>query len=274
MNHKSNLSREAKRRAASLYRRLGSDHQGVRLAARESLAELGADVVPLLLKLVRRENAVRQVARWSAVLLLGTALLLLIAGMVKMITPPLDAWVTGLVLWGMIMGIVLFPPASRRHKEVLTVFTRLEDPRTVGLLIEALGLRHFEDADVRTIAAEALAGRLPRMTGEEYAVLTAQQRHLLRRELQRESVALVLAVLGLLCDYGGPMDLAWVRPLAESAGTTRGADVAEAARECLSRLQERVQREKDGRELLRTPKGGGYSSENLLRAAEGIMPLE
>lgn len=266
--------REAMRRAASLYRRLDSAHAGVRLAARASLAELGADSVPLLLKLVSREKYFRLAARGIVALCLGIAFLLLLADMMKETTPSLASWVTGLTLGSIVLGLLFYPSASPRHKEVLAVFARLEDRRMVGLLIEALELRHFEDADVRGIAAEALAERLPRMTGEEYKALTSHQRHLLRRELHSEKVAIVLAVLRLLRDYGGPMDLAWVKSLADSGGTARGAGVTEAAYECLRHLQERVRHEKDGRELLRIPVGGGCSSEDLLRAAEIVSPLQ
>lgn len=90
--------REAMRRAASLYRRLDSAHAGVRLAARASLAELGADSVPLLLKLVSREKYFRLAARGIVALCLGIAFLLLLADMMKETTPSLASWVTGLTL--------------------------------------------------------------------------------------------------------------------------------------------------------------------------------
>jgi hypothetical protein len=153
------------------------------------------------------------------------------------------------------------------------------DVRMVGPLVEAYSALSLsqENRPVR----EALTVLLPRLQASDARVLTEEHRQILNRVLgsgipsySREKNRLVLAILKAYEQVGDGSALPFVERLASgrSAGVSR--EVREAAQACLPFLQERAERERASRELLRAASASDTPSDVLLRPAGGTIEAD
>lgn len=115
---------------------------------------------------------------------------------------------------------------------------------------------------------DALLTLLPRLQGEDFAFLTADQIDIMGKALYRTDTSLVLALLEALTRHG---DARAMRMLQRFVGDKRFSgcqeQVRQAAQECLRTLEDRVQKQADPLFLLRASAASLSGQGSLLRAA-------
>jgi len=162
-------------------------------------------------------------------------------------------------------------PRSRSHS--LSALTRSPDVRMVGPLLDALSLAVGERRQAIVLLLTAL---LPQLSARDAPLLNAGQRRRLCAVLTLgealEETAFVVAILQALEQVGDEGALPSVQRLARRRSRdVRAQPVCAAARKCLPRLLERVEKDRESQALLRAVP---VSEETLLRPARGSSPSD
>ncbi len=145
-----------------------------------------------------------------------------------------------------------------------------DDVSGVGLLAEALWI---SDGEMHRQVERALIRLLPRLLPADAANLNEEQRHCLYRALQGKNLDLVLAILVVIEIVGDYLALPHVQRLAEMDAKTPGeARIRQAARECRSFLQTRIETEQVNRTLLRSSYAPSVPPDALRQALRQVTP--
>jgi hypothetical protein len=162
--------------------------------------------------------------------------------------------------------------ASQAQKRVTKELAEFEDIRSVGPLAEAL---EYQDRELKAIAESKLTRLLPRLRASDASLLDEEQRKCLYRALRGRDTNLILAVLKALEQIGDEQAVPFVQKLANGEGlAARNSGIRAAAQECLPALQERAERERASRELLRAASASDTPSDVLLRPAGGTIEAD
>jgi hypothetical protein len=156
--------------------------------------------------------------------------------------------------------------------EVAAALLGLDDPRAAGPIAEAL-----DRAETRWLAEEVLIRLLPRLRASDADRLNEAQRASLYRNLRRGNTRFILACLQALRQVGDESAVGHVKRLTEQKGwSAAAAQIRDAAKETLTYLEFRLQRERNRRTLLRAaaepterlPRPAPPPNERLPRASE------
>lgn len=173
---------------------------------------------------------------------------------------------------GLIIDRTLF------RKSVAAKLAQLEDVAAIGSLTEVLGQkgRYAYNTATRKLVSQALTRLLPRVTADEAAMLSQEQRAILRNVLknqgkfgigERYEADFLVAILKALAQIGDTRCLPQVQELARFA---EDAEVRKAAASCLPHLQEVVEQERNSQTLLRAASAAGTPADLLLRPAHAV----
>ncbi len=191
--------------------------------------------------------------------------------------PPL-----GLVL----LLFAIFWPSGRQltnlQDKIIEILAAQDDVRVIGPLLDAL-----PHDDLRLAVAEPLTRLLPRLKADDAVSLDSSRRAALHRILYHMSescdywrpkaqyVNFILAILKALEQVGYASSLDCVRRLTEKepVGPTE-IRIREAAQECLTSLQARLDRKYDHRTLLCAATTPAPDPGSLLRPAAGTQEAD
>jgi len=160
------------------------------------------------------------------------------------------------------------------HKSAARALAKYEDIESVSPLIEAL---EIPDSELHFAVSESLTRMLPKMRSSDGALLTADAKRILRRQMaanprfdnRSKADQFVEAALKALEQVGDESFVATVEGLAAGRGYGNSVIVQKAAEECLPALRQRAEYDRMSHNLLRasTP-ATSHDADQLLRAAE------
>lgn len=231
--------------ADEIVRLLASHNLSARVAAVKLLQGASPEAVYSLLDMAK--SGARRVAIRRALYLFACVLsVLLLAGIVlTLVSDSLDSAPPLQISFAFFLGVATMEAPV--EDEVAEALLRLDDPRAVGPIAEAL-----DRAETRWVAEEVLIRLLPRLRASDAGRLNEAQRASLYRNLRRENTRFILACLQALQQVGDEAAVAHVKRLAERKGRRAAArQIREAAMETLAYLEIRLTRERNRRTLLR-----------------------
>ncbi len=206
--------------------------------------QTGEESLSVLARLLTRERARR---KQRSSLLLATVLILGIGGcgLVSMylLTPyPVPTWLGIFTAAPLLFLLSRYDPIGRLEKTALEYLLQLEDPRTVGSLLEQRPLVSLTD---RKGVDAALIRLLPQMNAEDMALLTPAQHNqfyeILEYSCRDRDIELRLAVIAVLEQIGERRSLGPLYLLAASDAATKDQQtVRAAAQQCLHILKARL----------------------------------
>ena len=161
--------------------------------------------------------------------------------------------------------------ATNTQKKGVQALAEFDDLRAVPRLIEML---EYKDTDIKVDAAMLLEKLLPKLKATDAPLLTPEHHAILNRILagkiglkQDKTELLRVATLQALQQIGDASSLPFVIELANGVSPDPRIPVAQAARECLPFLQDRIEHLRQTQTLLRASDGNGTPTDMLLRPA-------
>jgi hypothetical protein len=155
---------------------------------------------------------------------------------------------------------------SARIRRMTAELAASDDLRTISPLLVA---RELKDRTTRRVATDALKRLLPKIGPEHGGLLGASDLELLHYVLYVNDEELILATLRALKHIGNRNSLWYVEGWAGNSMLSKdgNARIQETAKEAMGHINERLERQKAGRTLLRPVDGADGRVETLLRPA-------
>lgn len=263
--------------------RLVDEHDSLipwrRKAARKALKQMGQEATTPLLQLFEEENRrhdahLRKLGPMLLFGLIASAVLLILdrIGVRSEVFSALASSSLIVFAGGIFTGAM--HGYGKRHKRLARILATSESVEVVGALADALvfdedGVVLFPET--HRAAVLGLTRLLPRLRPEDRGLLTTAQWNNIIKALKTGDTEFTLAVLKAWEQVGDYRALPHVRRIAHGLALTESARrVRDAAQSCLIVLEARVAEEMAPQVLLRASCATTWTSETLLRPADGV----
>jgi hypothetical protein len=250
-----------------LLNRLTSRHIGERVAAMDGLRALGPAAVNGLLAYLREEGRQREKKKQLFTVLLTGGLTLAAMLAMLLIFTGNEQFLGLLGTFGALGALANLLALSQKQIVAVNVLAQMDDPRTLGPLIEGLSVPY---PIIQTACAGAIQRIAPHIQAEDAAALNtthfaALHRYLTNCNPEREA-AFICTILGLVETLEDVSALPVVTKLAARAVDQH--EVHEAAVRCTETLETCMARNMTVETLLRPTTSPSASPDTLLRAAQ------
>ncbi len=249
-------------RVNALLRDSQGDRTPKRVAAEETLRELGPPALEILLSDIETNSAFRRrMPLFVAALIAFQALVVLtVSGLMYLVT---GRW-TGFAgiggAWGAVTVVIM--GAYWRRSHLTCGLALFDDVRSIGFFCEGV---QAQDERVSLTSREALIRLLPLVKSSNATVLSVHQLDCLNRALTKPDRSLTLAILKALPFVADASTLQSVKDIALSS---KHAEVREAAKECLPQLEARINEMQARGTLLHPALAPDSPCETLLRPTQ------